>query len=312
LVILVLLYMRFLLCRTDAIGDLVVTLPVQSCILDKEPSAQVFWMVRPETAPILNHLPGVSGVLNRLFDSNLEKLIKDASPDVLLNISHRDAEIIPAAKRAGVPIRVARPRGLRQLFSATHIVWGDRSGSDRHESQQALDFLKPLGWSDCRPVVPRLVLTVDEAEQGETDLRGIPRPRLGIILRGGDSGPYPGPHWWEMMLKTSNTAGWHPVILSPSNQSKLQPTALRGLMGRIAACDAVVGPGTGLIYIAAAMNTPTLCLMGRRISHSPDRWTPLGSRVEVLQYPGQEDDLGSGMDRLSVEDVLAQLEKLRM
>ena len=304
--------MRFLLCRTDAIGDLVVTLPVQSCILDKEPSAQVFWLVRPETAPILDHFPGVSGVLHRLPDSDPEQLIKGVNPDVLLNIGHRDAEVIPAAKRAGVPVRVARPRGLRQIFYATHIIWGSRSGSGRHESQNALDFLRPLGWPECQPAVPRLVLTNGEAEQGEADLQGIPRPRLGVILRGSGSGAYPSPRWWEMMLKASRVAGWHPVALSPPNQGELPPTSLRGLMGRISACDAVIGPSTGPIHVAAAMNTPTLCLMGRRISHGPDRWAPLGDCVEVLQYPGEEDDLGSGMDRLPAEDVLASLERFNI
>ncbi|MDR0499009.1 MAG: hypothetical protein LBH03_04660, partial [Holophagales bacterium] len=126
--------MRFLLCRTDGIGDLVVSLPVQNCILEREPSAEVFWLVKPDTAPILDHLPGVSGVLHRPPDADLERLIEIVGPNVLLNLGHRDRMIVPAAKRAKVPIRVAKQRGIQQTLAATHIIWG---GSKRgyHESQ---------------------------------------------------------------------------------------------------------------------------------------------------------------------------------
>jgi len=57
--------MRFLICRADAIGDLLVTLPVQGRILSNDPMAEVYWLVRPETAPILDGLPGAAGVLLR-------------------------------------------------------------------------------------------------------------------------------------------------------------------------------------------------------------------------------------------------------
>jgi len=104
--------MRYLLYTLPAIGDLVVTLPVQQCILENDTSAQVFWLVRPEFAPILDNIPGVSGVLGRLPDSDLEQLLGDVRPDVLLNYNYRDREIIPTAKKLGVPVRVANVNNL--------------------------------------------------------------------------------------------------------------------------------------------------------------------------------------------------------
>ena len=328
--------MRYLLYTLPAIGDLVVSLPVQKCILDNDSSAQVFWLVRPEMAPILDNVPGVSGVLRRAPDTPLEQLLMDAKPDVLLNYNYRDREIIPLAKKLGVPVRVARPRGLKQIFSATHRIWGKRSGSGRHEAEHALDFLRPLGFLVPAgiPPPPQLVLTSEEAEQGRADIQdtatpscgygfaSVPScgygfasvPGLGVITRGsgGRAGAFPSSRWWENMLKASVTAGYNPIVLSPPDDSRLPPTSIRGLMGRLNACDAVLGISTGPTHLAAALNAPTLCLMGRRVKHGPDRWTPLGSRVGVLQYPGEEDDLGSGMDRLDVEAVLAQLDKLRI
>jgi ADP-heptose:LPS heptosyltransferase len=305
--------MRFLICRTDAIGDLLVTLPVQNRILANDQAAEIFWLVREETAPVLDGLPNVSGVLRRRPESteaDLADLIRGIAPDALLNISHRDKMIIPAAKMAGAPIRVARPRGLKQILFATHLVWSKRSGSGRHESQHALDFLKPFGWANVKPAPPSLAMASDELDKGKKDLGNIPHPRLGIILRGSGSGASPSPQWWKKMLSASKSAGWNPIVLSPPEESPLPPADLRGLMGRLCACDAIIGPSTGPTHLAAALDRPTLCLMGRRISHGPDRWAPLGHCARAIQYTGAEDDLGSGMDRLSFDDALAALKEL--
>ena len=306
--------MRYLLCPIDAIGDLVVSLPVQKCILDNDPSAEVFWLVRPAFAPILDYFPAVSGVLHRQPDNDHERLLMDTRPDALLNFNYRDRRMVPAAKRLRVPIRVARPRDFRQAFCATHIIWGRRTGTGRHEAQNSLDFLKPFKWRIPAQVPhPRLLLTTEEMAQGEADLRSYPRPRLGVVTRGsgGTAGAFPSEPWWAKMLAGAKSAGWNPVVLSPPDAGALPPTDIRGLMGRLHACDAALGVSTGPIHLAAALGVPTLCLMGKRIKHGPDRWTPLGDRVEVMQYEGEEDDLGSGMDRLDVGSVLASLEKMR-
>lgn len=302
--------MRFLICRTDGIGDLIITLPVQKCILDRYPNAEVFWLAHPTTAPILDHFPGVSGILHRTTNSDIESIIRNVNPDILLNISHRDRKIVTIAKKVGVPIRIARPRGLGQLIFATHRIWTKRNGSGRHESQHALDFLRPLGWSNIKPEIPHLVLTKEEIKDGQADLQKIPSPRLGVIVKGSGSGAFPSKYWWGEMLNALKTVGWNPVVLSPLDESQLPSANIRGLMSRLAACDAVIGPSTGPVHIAAVMDKPTLCLMGRRKEHV-DRFTPMGTRVEILQYPGKEDDLGTGMDRLPIENVLNTLEKFR-
>jgi ADP-heptose:LPS heptosyltransferase len=329
--------MRFLLCRIDGIGDLVTALPVQTCILAEDPCAEVFWLVRPMAAPVLEQLPGVSGVLHRPHDDDLElhmskqssnreykarlrrrpldaaleRLIRDVRPDALLNLYHNDLKIVEAAWRAGVPAIVARPRGLKQFFEATHYVLEKHGDSSRHQSQHNLDFLRAFRWPVPESVPPpRLVLTQGEADRGLADMAGVPAPRLGLVVKG-LTGPDPGPGWWEKMVEASKKAGWNPAILSPPDTAALPPTDLRGLMARLGACDAVLGVSTGPTHLAAALGVPTLCLMGKRALIAPARWTPLGLRVGTLQYGGEEDDAGTGMDRFSPDNVLAALDALR-
>lgn len=302
--------MRFLLSRTDALGDLLVSLPVMARILEREPGAEIHWLARPATAPILEGIPGIAGVHLREPGQDLAALFKELRPDAVLNLGHRDREVIPAAKAAGVKLRIARARGIGQILGATDRIWNGRTGTGRHEAQHALDFLRPFGWAGGEPEAPRLALSAQERAAGEADLASWPRPRLGLALRGSGAGAAPSEAWWIRARAIFEGAGWHPVTLAPPEASEIPPGDLRRLMGRIAACDAVLSPSTGPAHLAAALGVPTVCLMGRRASHGPDRWKPLGAKVLALQYPGAEADAGGGMDRLDPAEVLRALKAL--
>jgi ADP-heptose:LPS heptosyltransferase len=299
--------MRFLLSRTDALGDLIISLPVRERILSRMPEAEIHWLVRPYAEPLLQ---GLGEVHLREPGTDLEALFRRLAPDAVLNLSHRDGEVIQAARAAGVPIRVARVRG-RQLWDATHRLWKGRDGTGRHEAENVLDFLGPWGWEGGWPAPPRLALSPEEAAQGRADLAHLPRPILGIATRSSGSSAYPSQAWWTRGLACLNQAGWSTAILSPPEDSPLAPGDLRRLLGRIAACDVFMGPSTGPIHLAAALDVPVLALMGLSSNRGPSRWAPLGPRVQVLQYPGPEADLQGGMDRLDPTTLLAHLERLR-
>ncbi len=303
--------MRFLLSRTDALGDLVISLPLPARILSRDPGAEIHWLVKPYAAPLLENLPGVAGVHLRGSDPELRALLRDGAFDAVLNLFHRDPAVTLAARDAGVPIRVARARGLAQIRAATHLLWKGRIGSGRHEADNVLDFLEPWGWSGGWPAPPRLEVTAAERAVGEADLAGVPRPRLAVATRSSGSSAYPSAAWWARALPVVAAAGWHPVLVAPPEDSPLPATSLRGLLGRLAACDAFLGPSTGPTQIAAALGLPVLALLGRTPNRGPSRWTPLGARVQVLQYPGPEADLAGGMDRLDPAALLPHLERLK-
>jgi len=302
--------MRFLLSRTDALGDVIISLPLMERILSREPAAEVHWLVRPYAAPLLEGLG--TRVHAREPGQGLEELtalIRAVAPDAVLNLGHRDAAVITAARAAGVPIRVARSRG-RQILEATHVLWRGRNGSGRHEAQNVLDFLRPWGWDGGWPSAPALAVTTGERARGMADLAHLPHPRLGVATRSSGSSAFPGAAWWDRALDALRAAGWNPVVLSPPEDSALGPTDLRGLLGRIAACDAFLGPSTGPTQLAAALDVPLLALMGLSSNRGPCRWAPLGRRVQVLQYPGPEADLKGGMDRLDPAALLPHLDRL--
>jgi ADP-heptose:LPS heptosyltransferase len=276
------------------------------------PGAEIHWLVRPYAAPLL---AGLGTVHLREPGTDLVTLFQGLAPDAVLNLSHRDAQVITAARAAGVPIRVARPRGS-QLWEATHRLWRGRNGNGRHEAENVLDFLAPWGWQGGCPVAPALALTAQERVRGAADLAHLPRPLLGVATRSSGSSAYPSRAWWSRALATLAAGGWHPVILSPPEDADLlpgapAPTDLRGLLGRLAACDAFLGPSTGPTQLAAAVGVPLVALMGLSSNRGPSRWAPLGPGVQVVQYPGPEADLSGGMDRLDPAALLPHLARLR-
>lgn len=303
--------MRVLLSRTDALGDLLISLPVMDRILAHMPSAEIHWLVRPQAAPLLENIPGIAGVHLREASTDLKAFMEALKPEALLNLYHRDRAITVSGKAANIPIRVARARGLDQILAATHVLWKGRYGTGRHESQNVLDFLSPWNLQGGVPTQPRLVLSQAEKDQGQADLSEVPHPRLGVVLRGSGAGAVPSQAWWDKTLPVLKNAGWNPVVLSPAELGTLPPTHLRGLLGRIQACDVLMGPSTGPAHMAAALEVPQLILIGKRVNHGPDRWAPLGQKVQRLTYPGPEADLTHGLDRLNPEDLLPHLERLK-
>jgi ADP-heptose:LPS heptosyltransferase len=302
---------RVLLSRTDALGDLLVSMPVQYRLLSRYPGLEIHWLVRPYSAPLFAGHPDIAGVHLRMEDQDLASLFAQLRPHALLNLGHRDQEVIVAAKRASVPIRVARARGLRQILGATDLIWRRRFGTGRHEAMNVLDFLTPWGLAGGAPEPPHLFLTDAERAQGERDLARFAHPRLGLFLQGTGAGAHPSTAWWSAAQSVFSRAGWTPIALGPPDLSDLPPTDLRGLMARMAACEAILSPSSGPAHIAAALGLPLLCLMGLRPNHGPDRWAPLGARVQVVQYAPPEADLAGGMDRLAPEALLPHLDRLR-
>ena len=302
--------MRFLISRTDALGDVIISLPLMERLRSRMPTAEIHWLVQPYAAPLLEGLPGVAGVHLREPGTDLTALMRRLAPDAVLNLGHRDRQVITSARAAGVPVRVARSRG-NQLWNATHVLWRGRFGSGQHEAQNVLEFLRPWGWQGGWPAPPRLRLTPEERAQGEADLAQVAHPRLGIATRSSGSSAFPSDAWWDRALPVLRAGGWNPVLLSPPEAASLAATDLRGLLGRIQACDAFLGPSTGPTPLAGALGVPLLALMGLSANRGPSRGAPLGPRVQVLQYPGPEADLSGGMDRLDPAELLPHLENLR-
>ena len=54
---------KYLIVRTDRVGDVLLTTPLNAAIRAADPEAQIAWLVRPYTAPLLENNPDVDQVI---------------------------------------------------------------------------------------------------------------------------------------------------------------------------------------------------------------------------------------------------------
>ena len=140
--------MRFLLNRTDNIGDLVLTLPAAGLIKAYYPGAQVYLLGRNYIQDMIAYATDVDGFLNwnALQEKPLEEAIKEVQSyhfDAFLNIfAYKPTALF--AKQAGIPTRVGTSHNLYHWFLCNKLIHFSRNRSGLHEIQLNTQLLQPF------------------------------------------------------------------------------------------------------------------------------------------------------------------------
>jgi ADP-heptose:LPS heptosyltransferase len=140
--------MKFLIVRTDKLGDAVLTLPVAVKIKEKYPDSKVYFLASSYTAPLIARSNAVDEVISSdkvgFFD--LVEILRRKKIDcaVVARPTLRNAFIVYFAgikKRIGTKFRA-------YSFLFTHKITHHRSESIKHEALYNLDLLEPVGISN--------------------------------------------------------------------------------------------------------------------------------------------------------------------
>ena len=309
----------FLVSRTDAIGDVVLTLPVCGTLRQLFPGCQVVLIGRSYTAAVAAACPWVDEFLN--VD---EVLALPAAEQLAQLRSYGAAAIIHVfpnqalarlAKQAGIPLRIGTRNRLFHWLTCNRLVALSRRHSPLHEAQLNLKLLAPLGYLATPPLADvaelvRLVPIVPLAPQWQALLAARPPGQLNIILHPrsrGSAREWGLPHFGALARRlhaaghrvfVSGTAaegkelaGWlteHRAYLAADLTGQL---TLPEFIAFIAAADGLVAGSTGPLHIAAALGRHALGLYPPIRPMHPGRWGPLGPRADYLVFnkPNCED-----------------------
>jgi len=296
---------RILICRTDNIGDLVLTLPLAGYLKRHVPEVRVDMLCRPYAAPIARHCrfvdrvvtPDPAGADHRIFEQGKYDTVIFASPD---------RRIARAAKGAGIRNRVGTSHRLFHWFTCNKLAHFSRARSPLHEAQLNFALLRPLG-IDVLPTLRELpayyglsapydkqVLALRRAgsryvilhPKSNSHGREWPLDHYTRLAR--DLAQYPGIHFW---VTGSSAEGQFlqaqaPELLALPNVTNLCGRFdLDGMMALIGAADGLVASGTGPLHLSAALERPTLGLFPPLRPMHPGRWAALGTRARVLCRP---------------------------
>jgi heptosyltransferase III len=310
---------RWLVCRTDALGDSLLALPVATAIKRLVPGSHVTFLSSAYTQELLAGHPDLDQVLAYAPEtehagwSGLHRLIR------LVAENHFDAALLVfpdprvswAVFWAGVRQRVGTGRRLWSCLY-TRRASHSRRQSSRHEAEYNLDLLRALGLNAV--LEPPIIPVRPEAQawaQEYLQERGLRQGQRLVIVHPGGRGS--AANWpleqyqrlVDLLLADPNVrvlvtgAGREqeenaavftrgaPQNSTPQAGARRpwllqQPISLPQLAALLAQADVVVAGNTGPAHLAAALARRVVALYPAAGKTGPVRWRPLASRVEVL------------------------------
>jgi heptosyltransferase-3 len=330
---------RIIVSRTDRIGDVVLTLPLCG-LLAKELDAEVLFLGRGYTTPVLEACDAVSRILNwdTVADAGPDAqaaLLKDAGADAILHVFPRPL-IATAARRAGIAKRIGTTHRIYHWWTCNSLVRLGRRGSDLHEAQLNVQLagrlLKRVDYSPTElasfgKLTPRVAVP-------ERAARLLTRDRINIALQmttRGSSRDWR-PERWRELIGALDQSKYRLFVLgtveeraqvadllasAPPHVVDLTGLDLRELIAVLAKMDGMISGSTGPVQVGAAVGIPTLTLIPPTRPIHPGRYAPLGARAEYITPATECAACAAGstpcscMDAVLVRDVVERVAKFR-
>lgn len=312
---------KILVIETLYLGDLIHTLPLIQALRVRYPSAELDVLCRAVNAPLLAHVRGIDRV--REMDPKRHKSVvglraliaelRAAEYDLVLNPGASDRATIltwcsGGARRIG---RLNRNQS-RRLWPLLHDEVIDRAwAADPMWWQKLTAFAAPLGLETtvdfgldfshvALPPLPARYLHLSPF--ASEDIRSLPPatvvalaaelrrrvPELGLVV---SSGPSP--------RETQRFAAIQPMLEGVGAVCFSGTLALPALGALIQRAAVHIGPDSGPLHLAAAVDTPSVgCFL---IKDASAEWMPVGARHRSL---GVTTRLAGGLYGLPVPAVV--------
>jgi heptosyltransferase III len=303
----------YLISRPDAIGDVVLTLPMAGWLKQQRPGCRVVFLGRAYTAAVVAACANVdvfvdADELRALPPAEQVARIEALGLDVWIH-ALPDRAFARLAQRAGVPVRVGTNRRWWHWLTCNRLVPLSRKNSDLHEAELNLRLLAGVGIDTFPPLaaIPALygLTQVAPLAPATRSLLGPPPApgRLRVIVHPKSRGS--GREWplthYAALARMLHAAG-HRVLLSGSAaEAELLADfrrenadflidltgrlTLTELLGVIQTADALVASGTGPLHLAAALGRRAVGLFPPMRPIHPGRWGALGIRAVSLVTP---------------------------
>lgn len=302
----------FLVSRTDAIGDVVLTLPVAGWLKQQYPGCRVVLIGRAYTAAVAAACPWVDEFLNvdelgKLAAAAQVTHLKSYAATAILHV-FPNKQLARLARQASIPVRIGTRNRLFHWLTCNRLVALSRRHSPLHEAQLNLQLLAPLGYKqplELSAVAP--LVRLQAAVSLRSELRQLLAARqpgqLNVILhpRSRGSAREWGLAHFGQLAKTLHVAG-HRVFVSGTAAEGVElaewlrenadflaadltgQLELPEFIAFIAATDGLVAGSTGPLHLAAALGRHALGLYPPIKPMHPGRWGPLGPHAEYLVF----------------------------
>jgi ADP-heptose:LPS heptosyltransferase len=298
---------HILISRVDAIGDVVLTLPVASYIKQLFPAAKVSFLGRTYTQPVINTIASIDSFVNydelkKLPDSEQVAYIQKQNIDAVIHVLP-NKHIAKVAKQAGIKLRIGTTNRVFHWYTCNKLVKLSRKNSDLHEAQLNLVLLKPLGLKQ----VPSLAdIIANNNFHSKVDLTPaltdvLVSDKFNLIIHPKSHGS--GMEWgldnFAELINTLPPDKFNIIITGSENEKALLtnwiealPPTVRDMTGQmsleqlitfISKADGLIASGTGPLHLAALTGINTLGLFPSLRPIHPGRWAPVGKKAGYME-----------------------------
>lgn len=334
--------MKVLITRTDRLGDTILASPTWSALSEARPDAEITFLTGTPHLPLFEDDPALAEVIpfpagDRTGIDALAKDLTSRRFDALVAL-YVDGDVARLVRRTGAPLKIGPLSKPRTWFLFNRPFRQKRSQVQMHEADYNGRLLEGLGVT-YRPRPPRIRLSAEKLSREGPLLSKILGKRAAdpfVVLHPGMGGsalnwppgryaelaghilrqrqetivvtgmPADAPFFAEVLKKD------HPRLVDGTG--KLDLTGLALLLRR---ASAFIGPSTGPMHLATAVDTPVIAIFSPLGVQQPRRWGPYNSRGTVVTP-----DLGCGekhrcsagrcpdydcMERITVDEVFTAL-----
>src|ERR1700761_2977131 len=139
----------FIISRTDAIGDVVLTLPMAGVLRSLYPESRILFLGRSYTQEVIRACVHVDAFLNwdewkQLGPEERVRAMASTGADTIIHV-FPNKEIARLAKTAGIPQRIGTTHRIYHWLTCNQLVRVSRRHAPYHEAQLNLKLLTPLG-----------------------------------------------------------------------------------------------------------------------------------------------------------------------
>ncbi|NKI68038.1 glycosyl transferase [Collimonas pratensis] len=294
---------HILICRTDNIGDVVLTLPLTAYIKQHFPEIRISFLCRAYAAPVVRYCTTVDAVIEMESLSDPVAFFRQSDIDTVI-FAQLDKRLAAAASKARVPVRIGNAyRTWFNWWYCNRPVHFTRGGSDSHEAQLNFKYLRPLGIR-YMPKLSELPAMYHFQIPHEAALDRLLQPyRFNLIFHPKSNGhgrEWPSDHFVQLAKSLERHPDIHVWVTGSAAEGQwltehapdlLQLPNVSNVCGQftlaqlacfIQAADGLIASGTGPLHMSAAFGQRTIGLFPTARSMHPGRWGALGPRAQSL------------------------------
>ncbi len=294
--------MKIIISRTDAIGDIILTLPLAGLIKLHIPQSTIIFLARDYTIPVLKCCKHIDKIINynkldilNKFDA--AKIIFNYEPDIIFHVLP-NKKIADLAKIAKIPKRVGTRNRFFHWTTCTNLLNISRKKSNLHEAQINLHFAETLGLSSNLKLSEIAELYGFSPVEKNTVRLDHNKKNIILHMKSAGSAREWGVRNFNQLISILPKNKFNFYITGTTTEQDsieqefnfnfdntfnlLGKLSLTQLISFIANCDALVAASTGPLHIAAASGIHAIGLFPPIRPMHAGRWAPIGKKSKYF------------------------------